>query len=294
MNNSRQKALNARSLIWKFKLPLDHRRLIDPEALAEFWLIARGAADITGVGLSEPGSPRQTRDRIVIFYDTDEFDLYRNNFILRMRMPLTPDHSARRQLVFKFRHPDRHTAESVDPRPVAEIPHTVRFKEQVLPSLHNERGIRSIFWHGCEILEPIELENVPYGGLAEVFPALRHLGVDPDACLKAVNDLIVDESLSEIGTLNFAGGVAAKARISLWRVEPGQRVLTGEFSFQIKLDPGRAGVGQIRNLSESFYLELQSRLAGWTADGSTKVHELYRLGQTAEPTHAQADPMMAV
>jgi hypothetical protein len=51
--------------------------------------------------------------------------------------------------------------------------------------------------------------------------------------------LIVDESLFEIGTLNFAGSIAAKALISLWRVEPGRRVLTGEFSFQIKYDqPG--------------------------------------------------------
>jgi len=106
--------------------------------------------------------------------------------------------------------------------------------------------------------------------------------------------LIVEESLLEIGTLNFAGGVPAKALISLWRVEPGQRILTGEFSFQIKYDPGRASVGSNTSLSESFYLELQSRLGGWTAAGSTKVHELYRLGQTAEPARAQAGPMMLV
>ena len=297
MTISRQTALNARSLIYrKFKLPLDHWHLADPQALAEFWRIARRAADVTGVGLSEPDSPKQTRARTVIFYDTNKFDLYRNNFVLRKRMPLARNHSAPQELVFKFRHPDRHTTESVDPRPVAEIPHTVRFKEQVLPSLRDNRGIRSIFWHGCKILEPCELENVPYGRLAAAFPALRHRGVDPgpDACLKAVNDLIVEESLLEIGTLNFAGGVPAKALISLWRVEPGQRILTGEFSFQIKYDPGRASVGSITSLSESFYLELQSRLGGWTAAGSTKVHELYRLGQTAEPVRAQAGPMMLV
>jgi hypothetical protein len=125
---------------------------------------------------------------------------------------------------------------------------------------------------------------------------LRHRGIkpDPDARLKAVNDLIIDERLLEIGTLNFAGGVSAKALISLWRVEPGQGVLTGELSFQIKYDPGRISVGPITNLSESFYLELQSRLSGWTAAGSTKVHQLYRLGQAAEPTRAEARSMMLV
>jgi hypothetical protein len=37
-----------------------------------------------------------------------------------------------------------------------------------------------------------------------------------------------------------------------------------------------------------------SRLGGWTAAGSTKVHALYRLGQTAEPTREQARSMTLV
>jgi hypothetical protein len=67
----------------------------------------------------------QTRARTVIFYDTDKFDLYRNNFVLRKRIFLARNDSAHQALVFKFRHPDRRTTESVDPSPAAEIPHTV-------------------------------------------------------------------------------------------------------------------------------------------------------------------------
>ncbi len=295
MSISRQTAINVRALLYrKFKLPLDHWRLADPQTFEEIRRIVRRVADVTGVGFSEPNLPKQTRVRTVMFYDTDKLDLYRNNFVLRKRISLVRNHTAHQELVFKFRHPDRHTTESVDPRPVAEIPHTVRFKEQVLPSLHSDRGIRRIFWHGCKILEPWELENVPYGRLAEAFPALRRRGVDPDpdAYVKAINDLIVNESLFEVGTLNFASSIAAKALISIWRVEPGQRVLTGEFSFQIKYDPGSTDVGHMTGLSESLYLELQSRLGGWTTGGGTKVHELYRLGRTAKPARAQADSMM--
>ena len=77
MTGSRHTTLNARSLIRrKFKLPLDLLRLADPETLAEIWCFVRRAADVTGVGLSEPDSPMQTRARTVIFYDTDKFDLY--------------------------------------------------------------------------------------------------------------------------------------------------------------------------------------------------------------------------
>src|SRR5258708_16996010 len=143
----------------------------------------------------------------------------------------------------------------IDPRPAAEIPHILRFKEQVLPLGPNERGMRSIFWHGCKIFEPCNLQELPYGRLAAVFPPL-HLRVDPDARLKSVNGVIVDESLSEIGKLEFAEQVTARALCSLWSPKPGQRALPGEFSFQIKYDLGRISSERVTSQSESLYLEL--------------------------------------
>ena len=79
----------------KFKLPLDHSRLTDPKAIVELRIAAREAANTTGVSLSEPVWPEQLRYRSVILYDTNEFDLCRNSFILREPIPLRRDHSAR-------------------------------------------------------------------------------------------------------------------------------------------------------------------------------------------------------
>jgi hypothetical protein len=268
----------------KFKLPLDNSLLTDQKALAELRTALRQAAVISGVAFFEPAWQEHTRNRSVIFYDTDEFDLYRNSFILRKRIPSGRDQSAHQEIVFKFRHPDRLMALRVDPRPAAEIPHTLRFKEQVLPSASDERGMRSIFWHGCKIIEPCDLEDLPYGRLAALFPALRRLRVDPDARLKSVNGVIVDESLSEISKLEFAEQVAARPLFSLWSITPGQRALAGELSFQIKYDPRKISSERITNQSESLYLELQSRLAGWTIAGGTKVREIYRLYTEAKET----------
>jgi hypothetical protein len=174
----------------------------------------------------------------------------------------------------------------IDPRPAAEIPHILRFKEQVLPLGPNERGMRSIFWHGCKIFEPCNLQELPYGRLAAVFPPLRHLRVDPDARLKSVNGVIVDESLSEIGKLEFAERVTARAFCSFWSLKPGHRALAGELSFQIKYDLGKISNERIDGQSESLYLELQSRLAEWTIPGGTKVRELYRLYTDKKETGA--------
>jgi hypothetical protein len=273
------------SLVYrKFKLPLDHSRFTDPKALAELRTGARQAAVTTGAALSEPVCREYTRSRRVIFYDTDEFDLYRNSFILRKRTPSSRDHSARQEIVFKFRHPDRLIALRVDPRPAAEVPHTLRFKEQVLPSSPNECGVRSIFQHSCKIFEQCNLQDLPFGRLAELFPALRQLKVHPDARLKSVNGVTVDESLSEIGKLEFAEQVAARALLSLWNLKPGQRALAAEVSFQIKYDLRKISSEGIRRQSESLYLELQSRLAGRTIPGGTKVREVYRLYTEIEET----------
>jgi hypothetical protein len=275
------------SLVYrKFKLPLDPSRLTDPKALARLRTAVHHAADITGVALADPVWREHTRSRSVIFYDTDEFDLYRNSFILRKRTRLSRGHSAHQEMVFKFRHPDRLMALRIDPRPAAEIPHILRFKEQVLPLGPNERGMRSIFWHGCKIFEPCNLQELPYGRLAAVFPPLRHLRVDPDARLKSVNGVIVDESLSEIGKLEFAERVTARAFCSFWSLKPGHRALAGELSFQIKYDLGKISNERIDGQSESLYLELQSRLAEWTIPGGTKVRELYRLYTDKKETGA--------
>jgi hypothetical protein len=266
------------SLIYrKFKLPLHHSRLTDPEALVEFWSLARGAADTVGVTLSEPDWAEPARARRVVFYDTDEFDLYGNCFILRKRTSLRRNHSARVEVALKFRHADRRSVANMDLRPAAEIPHTIRFKEQILPPPDNELGMGSIFSRACKIIEPCDLEGVPYRTLAEVFPALRRPEVDPDATLKVVRGAIVSETISEIGRLDLGDGIAAKALISLWRLEREREGLTGEFSFQIKYDAAKVRSERIRELSESFYLALQLRLAGWGKAGATKVHEVYRL-----------------
>jgi hypothetical protein len=268
----------------KFKLPLDHSRLTDPKALAELQTAARQAAVTTGVAFSEPVCREYTRNRRVIFYDTDEFDLYKNSFILRKRTPTSRDHSARQEIVFKFRHPDRLIALRVDPRPAAEVPHILRFKEQILPASSNERGMRSIFWHGCKIFEQCNLEDFPYGRLSALFPALRQLRVHPDARLKSVNGVTVDESLSQIGKLEFAEQVTARALLSIWSLKPRRRALAAELSFQIKYDLTKISSERITSQLEALYLELQSRLAGWTMPGGTKVREVYRLYTEIEET----------
>jgi hypothetical protein len=281
MTLARQMAASPRTIIQKFKLPLDPELLTASQTLVELASIVRQAAAASGVAFAEVGGLARERDRTVIFYDTPDFDLYRNNFMLRKRVSWASYGAAREELVFKFRHPDRYLVAAVDPRPAVEVPYKIRFKEQILPA-PDGHGMRSIFWHGCKIRQPAELENVSFSTLARVFPALRNPGAHPEQRLTAVNGLTVDERLVELGTLKFAKSATAKALISLWRVAPDERVLISEFSFQTKYEAGKANSVRVRSLSNQLYLELQQNLGGLTTPGSTKARELYGLGRASE------------
>jgi hypothetical protein len=281
MTFSHQAEASSRMIIQKFKLALDPELLTAPQMLAELASIVRQAAATSGVAFTEVGRLARERDRRVIFYDTADFDLYRNNFILRKRVSWARNGAVHQEVVFKFRHPNRQLVAAVDPRPAVEVPHIIRFKEQILPAPDGQ-GMRSIFWHGCKIRQPAELENVSFGTLSRVFPALRNPGVDPEECLRSVNGLTVDERLVELGTLKFAKTTTAKALVSLWRVAPGERVLTSEFSFQTKYGAGKANNARIRSFSNGLYRELQQRLYGLTRSGNTKAHDLYVLQTASE------------
>jgi hypothetical protein len=280
MKLARQLAASPRTIIRKFKLQLDPELPTGPQRLADISAIVREAAVASGVGFGEIDRPGE-RGRAVIFYDTADFALYRNNFMLRKRVYWEHDGATREELVFKFRHSDRSLVTAMDPRPAVEVPYVMRFKEQILPSTDGH-GMRSIFWHGCKIQQSVEPENFSFGTLARVFPALQSLSADPDKHLTAVNSYIVDERLVELGMLKFAKSVTANAHISLWRVAPGEQLLASELSFQTEYDAAKTHSARVRSLSDELYLELLRRLRGLTTSGSTKARELYGLGRPPE------------
>jgi hypothetical protein len=102
MTLARQMAASPRTIIRKFKLPLDPELLTACQTLAELASIVRQAAATSGVAFAEVGGLARERDRTVIFYDTTDFDLYRNNFMLRKRVSWARDGAACEELVFKF------------------------------------------------------------------------------------------------------------------------------------------------------------------------------------------------
>ena len=84
------------------------------------------------------------------FYDTPEFDLCNNHFILRKRTFYDqgwprPGH----ELAFKYRTPELKNSAAVDVRPQLGGHDEIKFKEELLLERDRLGGMRSVYSHGC-------------------------------------------------------------------------------------------------------------------------------------------------
>src|SRR5690606_9499204 len=91
-------------------------------------------ADQCGVQVTTNKDAFHSLVREVLFYDTNNFDIYRNAFILRRRT-FYKDGWAQRdhELTIKFRHSDQDIAARSDIHPRLEGERRIKFKEELLP-----------------------------------------------------------------------------------------------------------------------------------------------------------------
>src|ERR1035438_7025107 len=90
------------------KLILKPDRFVSVESFRDFGKLVQRTAKKLGVGfISDPKAGRRPDVREIIFFDTPDFRLYNNAFILRRRISYVDGFPVGDpEMVFKFRHPD--------------------------------------------------------------------------------------------------------------------------------------------------------------------------------------------
>ena len=203
----------------------------------DFW--ARVAKTVKKFGLKvdidDHAFDSQVRE--VLFYDTPEFDLYNNHFILRKRTFYDqgwprPGH----ELTFKYRNPELKEAAAVDVRPRLGGHDEIKFKEELLLERDRLGGIRSVYSHGCVLTSPeIELDR-GIEDIARAFPTLQKIDIRPRTRMALVNNVAVEEVQNTIGMIHFHHHFKGKATIAIWRSRALEKSLSGEFAFQCKFE----------------------------------------------------------
>ncbi|MBS7534362.1 hypothetical protein KHC28_11915 [Ancylobacter sonchi] len=267
----------------EYKILLRPERFFDPRQFEVFWQKVCQVAEAHKVvaHTNKDGFKRQVRE--VLFYDTPDYDLYRNAFILRKRTFYTdgwPEHD--HELTFKFRHPELAEAAGIDVTPHLQGAADIKFKEELLPLKDKLGGMRSLYSHNCVLLSPGLVLDAGLERIASVFPVLSELcPVSAGTPVSLVNNLPVEEVQVNVGGFDFGHGLIAKATIAVWRDRSTESSIVGEFAFQAKFEHYDALHAKAKARSEAFFLDVQQQVPEWVYLGATKTALVYNFGKLA-------------
>jgi hypothetical protein len=272
------------------KLILKPDRFTSLQRLRDFGQIVRRTAKQIGIGFIESKKVElRPQIREIIFFDTPNFDLYTNAFILRRRTSYVdgfPEGDP--EIVFKFRHPDKQEAAALDVRPRIRGKYRIKFKAEALPLKEEAaHGYRILYSHTCRfgLSQMHQTEKTSMATLHRIFPALERLNLSDVEEVKPVNEGIVEEVLLPLGRLDFGNGALGKCDIALWRTRGEHVSLVGEFAFQFKFDRKEHVAAKQKNLAAQFYIPLQREVLECLALGVTKTAMVYRLKGIRPQSH---------
>jgi len=238
--------------------------------------------------IPDPEMSQRPRIREIVFFDTPDFRLYNNAFILRRRVTYVdgfPEGDP--EIVFKFRHPDEKIAAAMDVRPKISGKYKIKFKSEALPPKDKLGGYRVLFSHNCEFGQSQihQEDRLSMSTVISILPALNSLKKSPDERVGLVNEGIVEEVLLPLGQIDFHKGQVAKCDVALWRTRGEHKPLVGEFAFQAKFERREDVHDNAKKRAELFYLALQQAAKNWIALGCTKTGMVYRLKGNEPQSH---------
>lgn len=265
----------------EYKIILQPQHFTTAQGFKDFWEIVKTTAAKFKVKVVEADEAFRNHVREVLFYDTEDFLLYRNHFIVRLRTYYQDGWpQGIPEFTVKFRHPSFEEAAKVDIHPATPGGISrIKFKDEILPLRESLGGIRSIYSHNCVLAMPREQLNIVAKDLVNAFPAIGAVGAAEDAKITLVNDFAVSEVQVNVGELHFHHGYNGKTTIAVWRDRKHERPICGEFAFQCKFDKASELSKDSLKRADDFYKTLQVDAFDWVSLGTTKTALVYGWGQ---------------
>ena len=271
------------------KLILKPDRFTSVESFRDFGKLVKKTAKHEDVGYFSDGEAGlRPIIREILFFDTPDFRLYNNAFILRRRISYIDGFPVGDpEIVFKFRHPDEHAAAAVDVRPNIAGKYRIKFKAEALPLKDQIGSYRILYSHTCVfgVSQAHDADRTSMLTLTRVFPALSRLKKSAEEKVSLVSEAIVEEVLLNLGELDFGKGQVAKCDVALWRTRGEHQPLVGEFAFQVKFDHREDVHKKAKKRCEQFFISLQQEVQDWLSLGTTKTGMVYRLKGNAPQSH---------
>jgi hypothetical protein len=271
------------------KLILKGDRFTSIDSFEEFARLVKRTAKQAEIDFSRKAfKDAKPRIREVLFFDTPDFRLYNDAFILRKRTDYVDGFPVGDpEIVFKFRHPDLQKTADVDVRPHIAGDYRIKFKAEALPLKGQSGGVRTLYSHNAQFpLSHVHAaDRAALSTLIRLLPPLRAMQTKANEKVELVNHTAIEEVLLDVGMFDFGKGVEAKANVAVWRTRGNQQQLVGEFAYQCKFqrEDERHAVAMKR--AEQFLILLQETASDWAALGTTKTGTVYRLKGNPPTAH---------
>jgi hypothetical protein len=263
------------------KIILKGDRFTSVESFDDFARLVKRTAKEAGIDFSRKDfKEAKPSIREVLFFDTPDFRLYNNAFILRRRTEYVDGFAVGDpEIVFKFRCPDLQRCADMDVRPQIAGDHRIKFKAEALPLKDQPGGVRMLYSHNAQFpLSHVHAaDKAAMATLLRLLPPLRGIKTRPGEKIEIVNHTAVEEVLLDIGMLDFGKGVQAKANVAVWRDRGDEKQLVGEFAYQCKFDREDERHAVAMKRAEQLFILLQETASDWLSLGTTKTGIVYRL-----------------
>ncbi|QYY34692.1 hypothetical protein [Ruficoccus sp. ZRK36] len=271
----------------QYKMLLQAGQLTTPESFQTFWKIVKTTAKKFDIGIKMSPNAFESQVREILFFDTADFDLYKNHFIVRLRTPYKNGWACSTpELTVKFRHPEFEEAAKINVLPKTSVGVArIKFKEEFLPLRETLGGMRPIYSHNCILAMPRVDLALTVQTLRTYFPDIKRAKADKDAPVIMVNDNPVTEIQDNIGKLDFGHGVKAKTTVSIWRNRQSGQSICGEYAFQIKFDDEKDVHPEGLARADAFYKQLQLDAYAWVTLNTTKTSLVYEFEKNTSATH---------
>jgi|TARA_B100000035_G_scaffold146946_1_gene125234 hypothetical protein len=264
----------------EYKLLLDSARFADIEqGFRDYWTIIKAVAEEEGIPVAESEHPYKIKHKEISFFDTRNYDLKKNGYILRRKIKYKEGHrEPGSEFSLKFRNTMPEIAATADV--VIGDGYTPKDDKIELESdivyFSAENGGKEITF---SVQNLVELDHTPsfrIGEFARIYPVLSTFGLPEDTELELVAEASADERMMRPGKFEFGDGLKGRIDLTVWLLDlGGEEVRIPEFSFDHPFPEDRDYSEEALRKCTTFIDRLQEEAPDWVVPGKLKAAFLF-------------------
>ncbi len=212
-----------------------------PEAFFESSLeTLRALASERKVKLREPGGEPKVKTREIRYFDTPDFALRSQGWLLRQRVKVRGERKAETaELALKFKSSIRGKVAAASVSAADSYASDEEFEEDIIP-VAEDGPWQSRYARRCKVKGLPVFESPLLAQLLEIFPSLSEATLPANAKLETIGGPILERRIQP-GYLDFGNGVMADLEVT-WFEDAEGHALAAEISYDYEIGGNKSSV----------------------------------------------------